>query len=117
MGIDLLLFQVVLPSDETECKECVLGTQPDEDRKACFDVNVVVKRSDLFQYAITGTTIFGFFNVLAVFILYAYNFNSAIVRASSREAQVLILIGAVILHANAYSFLLDPNELVCSMQR
>lgn len=111
------ILQVVTPFDETECKECVLGTQPDADRKACSVVNEIVKRSDLFQYTITGTTIFGFFNVLAVFILYAYNFNTAIVRASSREAQVLVLIGAVILHANAYSYLLDPNEVVCSMQR
>lgn len=109
--------KVVFSNDETECKKCVLGTKPDADKKSCIDIEALIKRNTFFRISVLSTTIFGFFNVIITFVLYTWNVNSAIVKASSREAQFLILVGAAFLHVNAYSFLFDPNEVVCSMQR
>ncbi|XP_065200701.1 metabotropic glutamate receptor 3-like [Planococcus citri] len=109
-------YEVVLPSDETECKRCKLGTKPDKDQKSCIDLEAVHVRNEFYKLSIISSTAFGFFNVVTTITVYMCNFNTAIVRASSREAQVLVLVGALFLHANAYSFLLDPDEVVCSMQ-
>lgn len=104
-------------TDETECKKCVLGTKPNEDRTMCVDQEPINAKTEFYVLSITGTSGFGFFNVITTFTIYICNFNTAIVRASSREAQILILIGALFLHANAYSFMFDPDEVICSMQR
>ena len=94
-----------------------MGTKPDKDRKSCVDLEAVHIRSEFYTISIISSTAFGFFNVVTTITVYMCNFNTAIVRASSREAQILVLVGALFLHANAYSFLLDPDEVVCSMQR
>lgn len=111
-------------SEATECMNCSVrghnmwGNDPTTGSTGCVEiprVNLEFRYS--FAIIITIMSIIGIILLIVVFILLAVYWKSPVIKASSRESVVLVLVGAGCSFVSSLVYLGPPFLPICALQR
>ena len=100
------------------CIWCNYHSVPDPTRTFCIPLPV----KDIWAYSRITTTIIclsslGVLSTLGVVALFLKHFNRRIVKASSRELCLLMLLGICLTFSSPVAFIPSPSAVVCNLQR
>eukprot|EP00795_Rhopilema_esculentum_P017629 gene17629-9271_t len=100
------------------CLSCHLTAVPDPSRRYCNALPVkTIAMYKHISVTILSVSILGIFATSAVGALFLKNFDRRIVRASSRELCLLMLLGIICAYASPIAFIIKPSSMVCNSQR
>ncbi|XP_065057393.1 metabotropic glutamate receptor 3-like [Rhopilema esculentum] len=100
------------------CLSCHLTAAPDPSRRYCNALPVkTIAMYKHISVTILSVSILGIFATSAVGALFLKNFDRRIVRASSRELCLLMLLGIICAYASPIAFIIKPSSMVCNSQR
>ena len=98
------------------CTECQPETRPNEERTKCEHLPVInITLTTAIGIGITAMTFVGFVLTLLVCAFLVKFYDTPIVKASSREVSLLLLLGVAALFAMAVLELVEPSDLFCSL--
>ena len=110
-------------SRASECSNCSLlgekwGDKSTVGSTGCVEIpKVFLRFSDPFSIVIMIASIVGIILVLVTAICLGVFWTSPVIKASSRESVILILIGVLVSFASSFFYLSPPSLGICSLQR
>ncbi|XP_071522528.1 uncharacterized protein [Panulirus ornatus] len=111
-------YQIVSPTNPTQCVTCAWGTLPSPDHLTCNAIPEVYIRPD--SWWAIGAMLLSSVGVVmtsvVVWVFVRHN-DTPVVRASGRELSYVLLSGVFLCYAVTFVFVLKPSAVVCGVQR
>ena len=99
------------------CSETMWGNQPLTGSSGCVTVEESYLRpSDAWSIVLIIVAVFGLFAVAFVTAVFAYFWNTPIVKSSGRDMMVIILIGILLCFLITPVYLIKPSPAICALQ-
>ncbi len=109
-----------LASNCSNCSEYgeMWGNIPTVGSNGCVEIpKVFLSFSHPFAIVVSAGSVLGIILLIVAVILLAVFWNSPVIRASSRESVILILIGAASSFLTSFIYLSTPSLAICILQR
>lgn len=123
--------------NETYCKDCPLGTWPDEDQigikhylhslknynsviifSECERIPIeLLEWSDMSSVISVIFSLLGIFLTVLVFIIFCNFKDTPVVKSSTRELCYIIMIGMILSHVSVFAILANPTVPICIVTR
>ena len=110
-------------SSTTECLNCsslgdLWGNNPTTGSSGCVPIpQIFLDFSDPWSIVIMCASALGLVLLISVVIIFGFNWNTPVIRASGRESMIMMIIGTKISFIVAFIYVAPPSLAVCTLQR
>ena len=107
----------------SNCSNCSVygemwGNTPTVGSNGCVEIpKVFLSFSHPFAIVVSAGSVLGIILLIVAVVLLAVFWNSPVIRASSRESVILVLIGAASSFVSSFIYLSPPSLAICVLQR
>ena len=100
------------------CKSCGLGTWPGIARSSCNIMPTLsIDASSTFSVVLVFFSTSFILMTLAILVIHVRNYESKVIKATSRELSLVIQSGLLVVFMTSLVFLAKPSSLVCNTQQ
>ena len=109
-------FLTLLPLDSIECTFCPEDFWSNRDRTACIPKKVEFLAYDSLGITLTVTSVVGACLTMAVFVVFFYHKNTAVVRVNNSELSFFILFSLTLCFLCSLVFVGEPTSWSCMLR-
>ena len=102
----------------TACRDCNESMMPNSKKSSCIPIPVsYLSFSSVWSIVLLTFTITGLITTAVILILFLVCYKHRVVKASSREVSVILLVGLVLCYIMPFFFVVLPSPAVCAIRR
>ena len=100
------------------CFECPKHQKPNESRDQCYNIPVLnINYRHLLPASVIVTSTIGFLSNTILVVVFFVHFQSHVIKASSRELSLVIIISLYAMFAASLTFITKPTISICALRR
>ena len=100
------------------CRDCNGSMMPNSKKSGCNPIPVsYLSFSSVWSIVLLTFTIIGLITTAVILILFLVCYKHRVVKASSREVSVILLVGLVLCYIMPFFFVVLPSPAVCAIRR
>ena len=114
----LCLSENSISDGNSQCRPCEKGTMPDKQKGKCIPIPIAyLQVSNAWSILFLILTSIGLLTTLVTIAVFLICHNHKVIKASSREVSIVLLLGLVLCYISPAFFLIKPSAAICASRR